>query len=117
MSLDSIVHITIDTKSLQMAQAGFGVPLILTPENDFSTDRVRVFKDLADLKKINQKSPLYLMAKTLLAQNPRVRQAKIGLVNKGETMKTRIFMASYWLIAVVKIIKLIYQIFFHWPST
>lgn len=30
MSLDSIVHVVpIDTKSLHMAQAGFGVPLIL----------------------------------------------------------------------------------------
>lgn len=34
MSLDSIVHISIDTKSLQMAQAGFGIPLILAPAQE-----------------------------------------------------------------------------------
>ena len=34
MSLDSIVTISISTQSLQMAQAGFGVPLVIDPEHD-----------------------------------------------------------------------------------
>lgn len=86
MSLDSIVRITIDTKSLQMAQAGFGVPLILAPEQVGLTDRVTIFKAVEELKEVDQTSPLYATAKTLLAQDPRVRLAKIGLLKKDETI-------------------------------
>ncbi len=86
MSLDSIVNITIDTKSLQMAQAGFGIPLILVPENDFSADRVMPFKDLNDLGPINKTSLTYNIAKVLLAQQPRMRLAKIGVVNSKESI-------------------------------
>lgn len=86
MSLDSIVHITIDTKNLPMAQAGFGVPLILAPEEELSDHRIKIFKDISDLKSMDEKSSSYKMAKVLLAQDPRVWLAKVGLVKKEETI-------------------------------
>ncbi len=78
MSLDNIVNITISTKSLQMAQTGFGVPLIIAKEHDAWAERVRTFSDLSELKGINHDSPLYRMAKALMSQNPKVPKFKIG---------------------------------------
>src|SRR5579871_2454000 len=84
MSLDSIVHITIDTKSLQMAQAGFGIPLIIVQENELTNGRVQIFKDMSGLSAKNSQSPLYRVAQILMAQSPRVRLAKIGIRLKNE---------------------------------
>ncbi|HXW52495.1 MAG TPA: hypothetical protein VEL47_00190 [Myxococcota bacterium] len=88
MSLDSIVHITIDTKSLQMAQAGFGIPLIIVQENELTNGRVQIFKDLSSLQVKNTQSTLYRMAHLMLAQNPRIRFGKIGVRLKSETIET-----------------------------
>ncbi len=86
MSLDSIVNITIDTKSLQMAQAGFGVPLIIAPAEDLKAGRVKIFKELSDLSCIKPESACYHMAQSLLAQSPRINLAKIGFRLKGESI-------------------------------
>ena len=48
MSLDSIVRIIISTQSLQMAQAGFGTPIIIA-QHDYLTDRVKSFANLSEL--------------------------------------------------------------------
>lgn len=77
MSLDSIVTINISTNSLQMAQTGFGVPLIIakTPW----PERVKTFSYLSDLPEdLDIKSGLYLTAKALVSQNPKVPKFKIG---------------------------------------
>lgn len=87
MSLDSIVHITIDTKSLQMAQAGFGIPLIIAPAQELQGSRIKIFKDIAELSFLDPKSSCYRMAQTLLAQNPRISLAKIGFRLDGESIQ------------------------------
>lgn len=87
MSLDSIINITISTNSLQMAQTGFGVPLIIAKEHDAWSERVRTFSDLSELKGIKHDSPLYRMAQTLMSQNPKVPKFKIGQrANSDETI-------------------------------
>ncbi len=91
MSLDSIVNITIDTKSLQMAQAGFGTPLIIA-EHIYLKDRVASFKTLSEVFELRDKEnekklpdeqkfnkdPLYLTAQAIFAQKPTVRKIKLG---------------------------------------
>ncbi len=81
MSLDSIINITISTNSLQMAQTGFGVPLIIANNLPW-TERVKTFSYLSDLLKeftgLDTKSKLYLTAKALVSQNPKVPKFKIG---------------------------------------
>src|SRR5271170_6142561 len=99
MSLDSIVNITIDTKSLQMAQAGFGTPLIIA-DHGYLKERVVSCKTLSDLfdlrdkekeeklpdeQKFN-KDPLYLTAQAIFAQRPTVRKIKIGKRESKESV-------------------------------
>lgn len=86
MSLDSIVNITIDTKSLQMAQAGFGIPLIIAPGEELKGDRVKIFKNVLELSFLDPKSASYRMAQALMAQNPRVSLAKIGFRLTSESI-------------------------------
>lgn len=91
MSLDSIVRIIISTQSLQMAQAGFGTPIIIA-QHDYLTDRVKSFANLSELFGIRnvdkektlpekdqfQNQPLYRMASALFSQNPTVAKIKVG---------------------------------------
>lgn len=49
MSIDSIVKISIETKSLSMAQKGFGIPLILGKFDHPDDWRVRTFADASEL--------------------------------------------------------------------
>ncbi len=49
MSIDSIVKISIETKSLSMAQKGFGIPLILGKFDHPDDWRVRSFSDASEL--------------------------------------------------------------------
>lgn len=56
MSLDSIVTISIDTQNLQMAQAGFGTPLIIA-RHDVWPERVKSFANLSDLPTLDPKDP------------------------------------------------------------
>lgn len=96
MSLDSIVTISIDTQNLQMAQAGFGTPLIIA-RHDVWPERVKSFANLSDLPTLDPKDPskkgfsfdssVYRMAQTLMAQNPKVPKAKIDLRLKEETVE------------------------------
>ncbi len=87
MSLDSIINITISTNSLQMAQTGFGVPLIIANNLPW-TERVKTFSYLSDLLKeftgLDTKSKLYLTAKALVSQNPKVPKFKIGKREDGD---------------------------------
>lgn len=95
MSLDSIVRITITAQNLQMAQAGFGIPLIIA-EHELWSERIRSFSDLSELTKKPEKpsdpqplstnTALYNMAKALMAQNPKVPNYKIGRRAKGESV-------------------------------
>lgn len=91
MSLDNIVRVNITSQSLRMSQAGFGTPLIIS-QHDYWTDRVKTFKDVSELvaaanDEAISKSPLYLMAQSLIGQTPRVPKFKIGLRTATETVE------------------------------
>ena len=101
MSLDSIIDITIDTKTLQMAQAGFGTPLIIA-EHAYLKHRVQSFRTLVDVYALTQgheaqektlpdekkfeKSALYKAAEAILSQRPCVRKIKIGKRDAGKSV-------------------------------
>jgi hypothetical protein len=100
MSLDSIVRINISSQSLHMAQAGFGVPLIMG-EHDAFDQRVQTYRELSDLPmeckdkdgKILQKGfkntdTIYKIASALTSQKPTVDKFKIGRRAKGEDIVT-----------------------------
>ncbi len=94
MSLDNIVNITISTNSLQMAQTGFGVPLIIA-HHDLWKERVKTFSYLSDLpKELDTKSKLYLTAKALVSQNPKVPKFKIGKREDRDTTITDTLQAT-----------------------
>ena len=85
MSLDSIVRINISSQSLHMAQAGFGVPLIIG-EHDIFTQRVQTYRELSDLLVEGFKTTdrIYEIASALLSQSPAVEKFKIGRRAPGE---------------------------------
>ncbi len=93
MSLDTIVRVNITSQSLRMSQAGFGTPLIIA-KHDYWDERVMSFSDPAELIAAAKtsadalsKSPLYLMAQSLISQTPRVPKFKIGLRKAAETVE------------------------------
>jgi hypothetical protein len=91
MSIDSIVKISISANSLQMAQAGFGLPIIIA-EHEYLKNRVHTIQNLDELFKLRdlkkedglpeqkrfQNHPLYQMASTIFSQNPTISKLKIG---------------------------------------
>jgi hypothetical protein len=99
MSLDSIVRITISTQNLQMAQAGFGVPLIIA-EHSYLKNTVTSFSSLAEVFALRDaekekvlpdeqkfhNQPLYLMSQALFAQKPCVPKIKIGKRNTHQSI-------------------------------
>jgi hypothetical protein len=100
MSLDSIVRIRISSDSLQMAQAGFGMPIIIA-EHEYLKNRVHTFENLEGLFALRdadkedsrpkeeqfQNHPLYCMASAIFSQNPTVPKIKVGkrLANESIT--------------------------------
>jgi hypothetical protein len=70
-----------------MAQAGFGVPLIIAAAQELTGSRIKIFKDISELSSLDAKSACYRMAQTLMAQNPRLSLAKIGYRLNGETIQ------------------------------
>jgi hypothetical protein len=85
--LDSIVDITISTNSLQILQAGFGVPLIIA-RHELGPERVKVFGDSSELpKELSANSQVVGMVKALMEQEPKVPKFKIGrrLANESIT--------------------------------
>ena len=89
MSLDSIVRINVSSQSLHMAQAGFGVPLIMG-EHDVFEQRVQTYRELSDLAVEGFKTTdrIYEIASALLSQSPTVEKFKIGRRAKGEDIVT-----------------------------
>ncbi len=97
MSLDSVVRISIDTQSVQIAQAGFGTPIIIA-RHDVWPERVKGFANLSALPILDPKdptkkgfaidSPLYRASQALMSQDPKVPKAKIGTRGKDETVES-----------------------------
>lgn len=94
MNLDNIVSINITTGSLQMAQKGFGVPLIidLSLTENADLDRIITIGDLSDLpEQYDSESHMYTIAKTLLSQSPSVDKIKIARRFKSDKKITDTF--------------------------
>lgn len=84
MPLRDIVSIAISTESVKVLQAGFGIPLILSP-NVAWAERTRTYTDLAGMSTdgFSTTGPEYLMASALFAQDPRPEKVVVGrLANK-----------------------------------
>jgi hypothetical protein len=79
MPLSDVVTISITTDTATQSQAGFGVPLILSPHTLFA-DLVRYYTDVAGLVTdgFTTATPEYKAASKLFAQNPRPPRVGIG---------------------------------------
>jgi hypothetical protein len=81
MGLDSIVDVSITTQTTNPARAGFGVPLLVSyfPTSLFS-DRTRLYTSLSGMiaDGFLTTDAAYLMAVALKAQNPSVKEWKVG---------------------------------------
>lgn len=79
MSMADVVNVVITTQTAGVAQAGFGVPLILSPHTRFS-DRVRHYTDTASmaLDNFDSTTPEYKAAARLFGQTPRPEKVAIG---------------------------------------
>lgn len=117
MSIDSIVKISIETKSLSMAQKGFGIPLILGKFDHPDAWRVRTFSDASELlewtaelpkfepldpalppktkddrvrekEKQLRETPVFKAAQVIFSQNPRVEKIKVGRIQGNEDIAT-----------------------------
>ena len=81
MSLDQIISISVERRTTQPTQTGFGTPLIAAyfPTSVFS-DRVRSFSTLTSLTDVGFKTtdPVYLQAEAILSQNPSPASFKVG---------------------------------------
>ncbi len=87
MSIDSIVKISIETKSLSMAQKGFGIPLILGKFDHPDDWRVRTFSDASELLEWTAELPKFEALDSALT--PKQKEAE--LVRRAlETAKAKI---------------------------
>lgn len=81
MGLDSIVDVSITTQTTNPARAGFGVPLLVSyfPTSLFA-DRTRLYTSLSGMiaDGFLTTDAAYLMAVALKAQNPSVKEWKVG---------------------------------------
>ena len=79
MSLSSIVNVTITQASVGLAQAGFGIPLIVSETATFS-QRVRIYEELTDVAADfpDTTSPEYLASQAIFAQTPHPEEIMIG---------------------------------------
>lgn len=81
MGLDSIVSVNITTQTTSPARAGFGVPLLVAyVPTSVIPGRVREYNSLAGMiaDGFLATDPAYLMAVALKAQNPSVKNWKVG---------------------------------------
>jgi hypothetical protein len=80
MSLDQIISITVERRTTQPTQAGFGTPLIAAhfPISVFS-DRTRSYSSLTALTDdFETTDPVYLQAEAILSQSPSPSSFKVG---------------------------------------
>ena len=79
MSLSSIVNVSITNTSVQVTQAGFGVPMIFSFHSNF-VERIRFYTGTAGMVTdgFAASSPEYKAASAAFAQNPRPVQIAVG---------------------------------------
>lgn len=81
--ISEVVHVNIFVESTQVARAGFGVPLIASYHTQWP-ERVHTYSSSTALETLTEdegfatSSPTVLMMQALLAQNPKVREVKVG---------------------------------------
>src|SRR3989338_11084945 len=79
MDLDSIINLSITSESVQMSQAGFGMPQIVGKSAPWA-EPVRAYADPSEMLTDGFKNddPLYRAALKLKSQSPCVKSFKIG---------------------------------------
>lgn len=79
MNLDSIINLSITSESVQMSQAGFGMPQILGKSAPWP-ELVRAYADPSEMLTdgFKKDDPLYRAALKLKSQSPCVKSFKIG---------------------------------------
>jgi hypothetical protein len=95
MPISDIVNITISTQSVNLSQAGFGTPLILTAKPSW-TERQRTYTSLDGMVTdgFTTSDPEYKMAAVLFSQNPRPPSVKLGRLALKPTHKVRVTVTS-----------------------
>lgn len=85
--LDDIVRVDITAETQQVAQAGFGVPMIAS-NHDLFADRVRTYTSLESVTDDGflSTTPEYKAASKMFAQSPRPSRIKIGKRTRRSTM-------------------------------
>jgi hypothetical protein len=84
----SIVDVQITTQTAGVTQAGFGMPLILSPNATFA-ERVRFYSDLAGMATdgFSTTGPEYLAASAVFAQTPRPSRIAVGRMANKPTQR------------------------------
>lgn len=82
MGLSNFVNVNITSQTRTPTRVGFGTPLVLGYHQAFP-DRVRTYESLTDLAadgidSTGEGAAIYWTAAAILAQNPRVKQFKVG---------------------------------------
>lgn len=94
---DNIVSVTITVQDASVTQTGFGTPMVLTHEDAFGPELVRQYATTtAAVTDGHSASGATVAALTaIFAQNPRVKNAKVGRRNgTASTMTRRVAVAS-----------------------
>jgi hypothetical protein len=79
MPLSDFASVSITTDSVGLQRAGFGVPLILSPNADWGPERVRSYSSLSEVAEdYATTDPEYLMATALFAQEVKPETIKMG---------------------------------------
>lgn len=79
-NIDKIVDVQISRQTQSVAQAGFGVPLIIGPNAPFANTEVRTYFSLsAVLEDFAEVDAEYIMASKIFGQDVRPEKIKIGL--------------------------------------
>jgi hypothetical protein len=84
MSLADIVNVTISASTVGITQAGFGIPLILSANASWPSERIRFYSSLVGVASdFAATTPEYLAAARIFSQSPHPVQIAIGrLANK-----------------------------------
>ena len=78
--ISDVVSVTITRETKSVAQAGFGIPLILGPNGAFGVNKVRDYSDLEQVAvDYATTDDEYKAANALFAQTPRPEKIKIGV--------------------------------------
>ena len=91
MALSDIVDVSISTETAVLSQAGFGIPLILSP-HALNADRIRFYEDVAGMVTdgFTTTSPEYLAAAAMFAQSPKPEQVAVGRLANKPTQRWRL---------------------------